>query len=80
MTQPAAFALMTDELAEWLACVVERQDHPTAKQIADYIREGRQFTFRSLGMLLDVDADVLIHEFECEAARHGQIIAARYPQ
>ena len=79
MTQPLAAALM-DELAEWLAAVVERQEHSTAKQIAGYIREGRQFTFRSLGMLLDVDADVLIHEFECEAARHGQIIAARYPQ
>ena len=80
MTPAAAYALMTDQLAEYLAAVVERQDHPTAQMIAGYIREGRQFTFRSLGMLLDVEPDVLIHEFECEATRHGQIIAARYRQ
>ena len=80
MTPAAAYALLTDELAKWLAAVVERQEHPTAGQLADYIRAGRRFTFNSLGMLLDVDADVLIHEFECEAARHGQIIAARWTQ
>ena len=77
---PAAAAYLTDELAKYLANVVENQSHPTAKQIADYIRDGRQFTFRSLAMLLDVDADDLIREFEEEALRHGKLIAARWPQ
>ncbi|MGA7452472.1 MAG: hypothetical protein WBW73_14685 [Rhodoplanes sp.] len=80
MTQPIAAAMLTDELATWLAAVVERQDHKTAKQLATHIRAGRKFTFNSLAMLLDADADDLIQEFEAEAARHGKIIAAKYQQ
>ena len=76
MTNAAAAAYLTDELAEFLAAVVERQDHPTAKQLATHIRAGRLFTFRSLATLLDCDVDDLIQQFEAEAARH----AARWPQ